>query len=110
MMAHDTGPMPPNAIAEQTVERVRGALERYVRASSGPSLSTAPEPPSELRTALRDLAYEARQKEVAPEHLLVVLKGVWFALPEVQAAKEQGEQTRILQQVVTLCIKEYFAA
>ena len=110
MMAHDAGSMPPNAIADQTVELVRGALERYVRAAptavgAGPSADAS----SELRTALQTLAREARQKQVAPERLLLVLKGIWFGLPKVQSAKEPSEQTQILQRVVTMCVKEYFA-
>ena len=31
MMQHDMGPMPPNALAQETVESVRRALQRYVQ-------------------------------------------------------------------------------
>jgi hypothetical protein len=110
MMAHDAGSMPPNAIAEQTVELVRAALERYVASppdalAAGPAAGAS----SELRAALQTLAREARQKQVAPEQLLLVLKGIWFGLRKVQSAKEPAEQTQILQRVVTMCIKEYFS-
>ena len=101
-MAHDTGPMPPNALSQDTVESVRRALERYSRAS-------AEEPAAELRAALQGLAREAREKQLTPEQLLVVLKGVWYGLPDVRTAGAESEQVRVLQRVVTMCIKEYFA-
>jgi hypothetical protein len=102
MMQHDTGPMPPNALDKETVDSVRRALQRYVQASTS-------EPAPELGTALHALAREAREKAVPPEELLVTLKGVWQALPDVEKARDPTEQTVILQRVVTMCIKEYFA-
>lgn len=102
MMQPDTGPMSPNALAQEAVESVRTALERYVE-----TLTADPAP--ELRSALHVLAQDARAKGVPPEHLLVTLKGVWQSLPTVEKARDHAEQTRVLQRVVTICIKEYFA-
>lgn len=101
-MQHDTGPMSPNALAQETVESVRTALERYVG-------TLAAEPAPELRAALHALAQDARAKAVPPEHLLVTLKGIWQSLPAVEKARDHAEQTRVLQRVVTICIREYFA-
>ena len=100
MMAHDTGPTPPNAVSEETVESVRAAIARYLR---GPT-----EPTPDLRAALHALAHEARSHAVPPEQLLVLLKDIWHGLPEVRSAEPETERTRILQRLVTLCIKEYF--
>jgi hypothetical protein len=102
MMAHDTGPNPPDALAPETVEAVRLALEGYSR-------SPTKEPATDVRRALHQLAREARQKDVSPEQLLVVLKGIWYALPEVRIAGGASEQVHVLQRVVTMCIQEYFA-
>jgi hypothetical protein len=102
MTHHDTGPMPPNALAQQTVDSVRRALERHVQASSS-------QPAPELRTALHALACEARERGVAPEQLLITLKGIWQSLPMIESAHDYGEQQRMLQRLVTICIKEYFA-
>lgn len=102
MMQHDTGPMPPNALAQETVDAVRRALTCYVRVPTA-------EPAPELRAALHALAREARIKAVTPEQLLITLKGVWQSLPDVESARNYNEQTLILQRVVTICIKEYFA-
>ena len=102
MMQHDTGPMSPNALAKEAVDSVRHALEEYVE-------TRATEPAPELRTALHALAQDARAKAVPPEHLLVALKTIWQSLPTVEKARDHTEQTRVLQRVVTICIKEYFA-
>ena len=102
MMEHDTGPMPPNELAQETVDAVRRALESYLRRPSE-------EPAPEVRVALHKLAREARQKAVPPEQLLLILKRTWQSLPDVENARDQREQTRVLQRVVSMCIKEYFA-
>ena len=102
MIQRDTGPMPPNALAHETVEAVRRALQLHARATAG-------EPTSELRTALHTLAREAREKAVPPEQLLITLKNVWQSLAEVENSRDFNEQTRMLQRLVTICIKEYFA-
>jgi len=101
-MQHDAGPMPPNALTQETVDSVRRALERYVHAASS-------EPTPELRSALHGLAREARQQEVSPEQLLIALKGIWRSLPDVENARDYTERTRILQRVVSTCIEAYFA-
>jgi hypothetical protein len=102
MTHHHPGQMLPNEIAQETVEAVRCALARDVSAPQ-------PEPAPELRAALHKLASEARQKDVSPEQVLITLKSIWRALPEVAQARDHDEQTRILQRIVAICIKEYFA-
>ena len=63
----------------------------------------------ELRIALHQLAREAKEKAVPPEQLLVALKVIWQSIPNVENAPDRTEQTRVLQRVVTICIKEYFS-
>jgi hypothetical protein len=99
MMAHDSTPSPA-ALAEETVDAVRVALAQYIDDTSRAD---------QLRSALHAMAAEARAKSILPEQLLVGLKDVWYALPNVRAMTEQTEQVRLLQRVVTMCIKEYYA-
>ena len=99
MMAHDSSPTPPSGLAEETTEAVRAALVSYLHA---PGSST------ELRAALNRMAEEARTKAILPEHLLVALKQLWGSLPDVRAIGDADEQTRMLQRVVTMCIREYY--
>jgi hypothetical protein len=100
-MANESGPMLPNGISQQAVDAVRGALER--------SLRDVGEPTEDVRCALNGLVREARERGVPPEQLLVVLKRLWYGLPEIRVAEPASDQARILQRVVTMCIKEYFA-
>ena len=99
MMAHDSSPGPA-ALSEETIEAVRAALVRYI---------DAPSQGDRLRESLHVMAAEARAKSVLPEQLLVVLKDIWYSLPSVRAMSEPVDQVRLLQRVVTMCIKEYYA-
>lgn len=98
MMAHDSRPG-DNALADGTIDAVRAALLEYV---------DAPSRGERLRGALHTMAREAREKSILPEKLLIVLKDTWYALPTVRRMKEQEEQVRLLQRVVTMCIREYY--
>ena len=98
MMAHDSSPG-DNALAGETIDDVRSALLEYV---------DAPSRGERLRGALHALAREARDKSILPEKLLIVLKDIWYALPAVRRMEEQEEQVRLLQRVVTMCIREYY--
>ena len=42
--------------------------------------------------------------------LLIALQDVWFGLPHLQDTAEDEEQARLLQRIVTLCIRAYYAA
>ena len=100
MMAHDSSPPPSAGLTEETSARARLALTRY--------LENAETGAQELRDALDLMATEAREKSMLPEQLLVVLKDIWYALPQVRAIEDSGAQIRLLQRVVTMCIKEYY--
>ena len=101
MMAHDSSHTPPSRLDDETVAAVRAALRTY--------LSRTPEPAT-LQHALVRMSSEPRDRSILPEQQLVVLKDVWGTLPEVRAMTDSGEQVRLLQRVVTMCIKEYYSA
>ena len=98
MMAHESSP-PPGALDEATIETVRIALVQY--------LATPDDGKDSVRTALNRMANEARDKAILPEQLLVVLKDLWYGLPGLKAAPDH-QRSALLQQVVTICIKEYY--
>lgn len=100
MMAADSSP-PPLVLADATLARVRGALTSYL---------DAPDAPDGVHAALRDLADEARRLGVPPERLLVVLKQLWHDVVEQRRLDHGGEQTKLLQHVVSVCIEEYYEA
>jgi hypothetical protein len=101
MMAHDSSHPPPSRLDDDTVAAVRVSLRAYL-ANASDSAS--------LRQSLLRMSAEARERAILPEQLLVVLKDVWSTLPEVRGMTDAGEQVRLLQRVVTMCIKEYYSA
>lgn len=98
MMAHHSSP-DPGALAQATLDVLRAALTEYIdRPGDGEA----------LRAALHSVAHEAREKAILPEKLLIALKEVWYELPSVRAMQQTDQQIRLLQRVVTMCIKEYY--
>jgi hypothetical protein len=100
MMAYDSGPIPNGGLSTEVVDRVIDALTRYLGAGTDRD--------DQLRSALQELAREARDKRMPPEKLLIVLKDVWYELPVVRDSTERDEQVRLLQRAVTMCINEYY--
>jgi hypothetical protein len=100
MMAYDSSGTPASRLADETIKSLRTALAGYLVDSTDPV---------PLQGALVRLSAEAREKEILPEQLLVVLKDLWSLLPEVRAMKDASAQLRLQQRVVTMCIKEYYA-
>lgn len=101
MMAYDSSQTPPSRLDDTTVDAVRSALRAYLADATDPS---------GLQGALHRMAAEARSRTILPEQLLIVLKDIWSALPEVRSMTDTREQIRLLQRVVTMCIKEYYSA
>ena len=101
MMVYDSSQTPPSRLNEATLDDLRAALTQYL-IDDGTS--------HQLRDLLFRMASEARDKAILPEHLLIALKDVWSALPEVRAMPETSKKVRLMQRVVTMCIKEYYSA
>lgn len=101
MMAHDPGLPPSSPLDDHSLNSVRLALRAYLQDS---------EDPGAIQAALLQLATEARARNILPEQLLVTLKDLWSTLPEVRAMTDATHQVRLLQRVVTLCIREYYSA
>jgi hypothetical protein len=100
MMAHDPSTS-SSRLDDESLNSVRLALRGYLKDSQDPSA---------LQASLLLVATEARARNILPEQLLVILKETWSSLPEVRAMSDAGEQVRLLQRVVTMCIREYYNA
>jgi hypothetical protein len=100
MMAFGSGPTPTGGLSAEVVDKVSAALAHYMAA---PDVHG-----NELNSALQAMASEARANAMPPEKLLIVLKDVWYELPAVRDSTQRDEQVRLLQQVVTMCINEYY--
>ena len=100
MMAFDSSQNPPSRLSDDTTQSVRVALRGYLDSGSA----------SKVQQALVQLAAEARDKSMPPERVLIALKEIWNSLPEVRVMADTDHQIRLLQRVVTMCIKEYYSA
>lgn len=62
-----------------------------------------------LRAAVCALAREARAQAVTPERLLVSFKSLWAEETALHPMPDRRAQGALFDQMVTLCIREYFA-
>lgn len=99
MMAFDRTPG-SQSLDAATVGELRTALTRSLEAGSHGA---------DLKAVLATCAAEARRKGVLAEQLLLVLKDVWYSLPQVTKQSGNEVQTRLLQQLIARCIQEYYA-
>jgi hypothetical protein len=99
MMAFDR---PPNssALDAAIVTELREVLSRSLKAGNHGD---------ELKGLLSKAAADARQKGIQAEQLLLVLKDVWYSLPQLASRPADDVQTRLLQQLIARCIHEYYA-
>ena len=100
MMAHDS-PTPRRQLSAESIARLQAALEKYLHSGSDVA---------DLQTAIRAVAVEARAQSIHAEQILVLLKDLWFGLPQIRAASPGDQQPEMLQRAVTICIREYYAA
>jgi hypothetical protein len=99
MTAFEKTPGSPR-LDPKTVEALRAALSRSV---------TQGNHEADLRDLLCRTAAEARDKGIRAEHLLIVLKDIWFSLPELAAKTASDVDNALLQDLVSRCIQEYYA-
>ncbi len=100
MMAFDRTPSGP-ALDPTTIAELREALSR--------SLKTG-DHGKELKSLLGRAAVDARSKGIQAEQLLIALKDIWYSVPSLSAHPGHDVQTRLLQQLIALCIQEYYAS
>ncbi len=102
MMAFDPPPSPPAppGLEPTTVEAIRTALTRSI---------TTGNHSDNLGTLLCTAAAEARSKGIVAERLLIILKDIWFSLPDVMNTRSPDHESALLQEAVSRCIQEYYA-
>jgi hypothetical protein len=100
MMAHDSS-TPRRQLSAEAVARLEAALERYLQTGTDVG---------DLQVAIRSVAAEARENSIHAEQILVLLKDLWFGLPQIRSAGPGDTQPELLQRAVTLCIREYYAS
>jgi hypothetical protein len=92
---------PVNSLSESLMKELQSALTEQMRKPD----HAAPE----LHSLLTRVAREAREKGIRPEQLLVSFKQVWNSLTDSMHARSADQYERIRQDLVTACIKAYYA-
>lgn len=82
---------------------------KELRSALADQLRNPDQPSPELNVLLRRVAHEARDKNIRPEELLVIFKQLWNSLAESTRPQSADQFERIRQNLVTLCIKAYYA-
>jgi hypothetical protein len=100
MMAFDRPSSGPT-LDPVTVTELRAALSRSAQSGNHGS---------ELQGLLVRAATDARAKGLQAEQLLVILKEIWYSLPQLATQQGSDVQTRLLQQLIARCIQEYYAS
>ena len=100
MMAHDSSSPRPK-LSATAIAGLEKALAAFLANQSDAA---------NLDSALRTITVEAREKQVHAEQLLIILKDVWFALPQIRQSPSGDHQNAMLQRVITQCIREYYSS
>jgi len=97
MMAHDRMPSP--RLEADTLDALRAVMQRAVRRGDHGQ---------ELQEVLTRAAAEAHDKDMHAEQLLVILKDLWYGLPELRGIGDSDRQTALLQELISRCITQYY--
>ena len=101
MTSSDSGSRSAHAeLSAQTVNSLRRAVQAYLdnRSFDG-----------EILRAVRMMCEEVHRENLHAEQLIIAFKEAWHSLPEVQRIPRGGERERLLEQIVTLCVEEYYS-
>ena len=99
MMAFERTPSPPT-LDPRTIEAIRAALAKSVAQGNHSD---------ELRPLLCTAAEEARARDIQAERLLVILKDIWYSVPDVAKSASAAAENALLQDLISRCIQEYYA-
>ena len=98
MMAFDRMPSP--RLEDPTVDALRAVMQRAMRKGDHGT---------ELQDVLARAAAEAREKQIYAEQLLVIMKELWYSLPDLRGAADADRQNELLQELISRCITQYYA-
>lgn len=97
MMAFDRTPAP--RLEADTLDALRSVMQRAARRGDHGQ---------ELQQVLSRAAAEARDKNIHAEQLLVMMKDLWYSLPDVRQAEDTDRRTQLLQELISRCISQYY--
>jgi hypothetical protein len=98
----------PGTIPESTVAALRELLLRMMR-DEPTNAEGSPRAGGSIRDALRELCDDARRNQVRVEQLVIAIKQGWLSLHTEHPRGRSAGPDGLLNQVITLCIDEYYA-
>jgi hypothetical protein len=99
----------PHIIPESTIAALRELLLRMLHDEPPPNSEEAGHAGEDVRGALRDLCDEAHRNHVRVEQLVIAIKQGWTSLHSEHPRARSAGPDELLNQVITLCIDEYYA-
>jgi hypothetical protein len=98
-MTSERTPNSPN-LDPKTVEALRAMLTRSAAQGSHDH---------QIDGLLCSTAAEASAKGIRAEQLLLMLKDIWYSLPGVAARTASDVDNALLEDLISRCIREYYA-
>jgi hypothetical protein len=99
----------PRTIPESTIAALSVLLVRMARDEMPLNAEVAVHTSDDARHALRELCENARANRVRVEQLVIAIKQGWSSLHSDNPRSRSAGPDELLNQVITLCIDEYYA-
>ena len=101
--------MTPRTIPESTIASLGELLVHMVRDELERNAEGVVRAGDDVRRALRALCDDARVNHVRVEQLVIAIKQGWASLHSDRPRARSDGPDEVLNQVITLCIGEYYA-
>lgn len=101
--------MTPRTIPESTIAALRSLLVGMFREEPDESRESDARIGKDVRIAVRALCEGARDNDVRIEQLVIAIKQGWSTLHSEHPRTRAAGPDSLLNQVITLCIDEYYA-
>jgi hypothetical protein len=99
----------PRTIPESTIAALRELLLHMMRDEPESDAEGMAHAGENVRDALRNLCEDARHTHVRVEQLVIAIKQGWSSLHSERPRARSAGPDELLNQVITLCIDEYYA-
>jgi hypothetical protein len=99
----------PRTIPESTIAALRELLLRMIRDEPQSDAEGMAHTGEDVRGALRELCDDAHRNHVRVEQLVIAIKQGWSSLHSERPRARSAGPDELLNQVITLCIDEYYA-
>jgi len=99
----------PRTIPESTIAALRELLLRMLRHEPPGNAEVALGTGDGIRDGMRELCDDARRHHLRVEQLVIAIKQGWTSLHIERPRARSAGPDALLNQVITLCIDEYYA-